>query len=168
MANKKYIGIIKKGLIGLLVIFIVIQFIHPAKNINSTVTADDITTLYPVSDSVHIVLQKACYDCHSNNTSYPWYNNLQPVAWWLNDHVTGGKKELNFSEFGKLTPPRQARKLKKLAHEVEDGDMPLNSYTWIHKDAILTDQEKKMIIGWATTLSKQISAKWIADSLKKG
>ncbi len=153
-------------MIVLLVILVVIQFIHPEKNINATVSAQDMNTMYPIPDSVNQVLQKACYDCHSNNTKYPWYNNIQPVAWWLNDHINEGKKELNFSEYGKRTPPKQAKKLRKIAREVEEGGMPLDSYTWIHKDAKLTDREKQMIINWATSLSKQISDKWVADSLK--
>ncbi len=148
---------IKKSLTGLLVIAVVVQFFHPAKNINTTTSRQDIAALYTVPDSVNQVLQKACMDCHSNNTRYPWYNNVQPVAWWLNDHIKDGKRELNFSEFGARTPEKQARKLKKLAKEVQDGDMPLSSYTWIHKDAILTDQEKNLLITWANTLSDQIS-----------
>lgn len=153
--------------ISLVVVFIIIQFIRPERNNNPTVTSIDFNQMYPIPDSVNKVLEKACYDCHSNVTRYPWYANFQPVAWWLNDHIMEGKKELNFSEFGKRTPPKQAKKLKKLAKEVKEGGMPLDSYTWTHKDAILTEQEKQMIINWATDLSKQISAKWIADSTSK-
>ena len=160
-------GIVKKVLIGLLVVLAVIQFIHPEKNINTTVSSLDMNLMYPIPDSVNEVLKKACYDCHSNNTRYPWYNNIQPVAWWLNDHIQEGKREINFNEFGKRTLPKQARKLKKLAKEVEEGGMPLDSYTWIHKDAALTDREKQMIINWANNLSKQISDKYVADSLSK-
>jgi hypothetical protein len=158
MANKKIGGIIKKTLIVLLVALVVIQFIHPAKNTSNTVMAEDFNNLYPIPDSVQTILQKACYDCHSNNTRYPWYNNIQPVAWWLNDHINEGKRELNFSEFGKRPLAKQAKKLKKLAKEVQEGGMPLNSYTWIHKDAILTDAEKTMLINWANNLSDKIAA----------
>ncbi len=136
-------SILKKVFIGLLVIFVIIQFFHPAKNESTAVTAEDITVLYPTPDSVQHILQKACYDCHSNNTRYPWYNNIQPVAWWMNHHINEGKRELNFSEFSKRTLPKQAKKLKKLAQAIQEGWMPLNSYTWIHKDAILTDAEKE-------------------------
>ena len=168
MTKDKIKIIVKRVLIVLLVLLVVIQFIRPEKNINTTASALDMNTLYPIPDSVNQVLQKACYDCHSNNTRYPWYNNIQPVAWWLNDHITEGKKELNFSEYGKRTLPKQAKKLRKIAREVQEGGMPMDSYTWIHKDARLTDHEKQMLIDWATNLSKQISAQWIADSLKKG
>jgi hypothetical protein len=148
---------VKKVLIGLLVILVAIQFIHPSKNISTTTATQDITVLYPMPDSVHLILQKACYDCHSNNTRYPWYNNIQPVAWWLNDHVNDGKRELNFSEFGNMPPVRQAKKLKKLAQEIQEGGMPLNSYTWIHKNAILTDAEKNLLIDWSTQLAQKIA-----------
>ena len=146
MASTKIKSIIKTSLIVLLAALIIIQFIHPAKNINTVVSQKDITLLYPMPDSVHQILQKACFDCHSNNTRYPWYNNIQPVAWWLNDHITEGKKELNFSEFGSRTLVKQSKKLKKLAKEVQEGGMPLDSYTWIHRDAVLTDREKNILM----------------------
>jgi hypothetical protein len=149
--------IIKYTLIVLLAGLIVIQFFHPAKNINATASPTDIAVLYGVPDSVNQILQKACTDCHSNNTRYPWYNNIQPVAWWLNDHITEGKRKLNFSEFGTRTLQKQAKKMKKTAKEVQEGGMPLPSYTWIHKDAILTEREKNILIAWADTLSDQIS-----------
>ena len=157
MANSKAGNIIKKSLLGLLAILLVIQFIHPAKNASAAITAQDISTMYAVPDSVHVILQKACMDCHSNNTRYPWYDRIQPVAWWLTDHINEGKRELNFSEFGSRTPDKQAKKLKKLAKEVQEGGMPLNSYTWMHKDAILTEQEKNTLITWANNLADQIS-----------
>src|SRR5690348_13454762 len=94
-------SILKKVFIGLLIAFVVIQFFRPAKNISATVLPEDMNVLYPIPDSVHQVLQKACFDCHSNNTRYPWYFNIQPIAWWMGDHIDEGKKELNFSEFGK-------------------------------------------------------------------
>ena len=159
MANTTVKRTIKISLIVLLIALVVIQFIHPAKNIGPVGSPIDIAVLYPMPDSVQRIMEKACNDCHSNNTRYPWYNNLQPVAWWLNHHVEEGKKELNFSEFGKRTLVKQAKKLKKLAKEVQTGGMPLDSYTWIHKDAILTEQEKNILIDWATNLSNQISAK---------
>ena len=150
--------IIKNTFIGLIAIAVIIQFFHPARNISTVASPQDIAALYPVPDSVNQVLQKACMDCHSDNTRYPWYNNIQPVAWWLNDHIKDGKRELNFSEFGARTPDKQARKLKKLAKEVQEGGMPLASYTWIHKDAILTEQEKNLLITWANSLSDHISS----------
>jgi hypothetical protein len=149
---------LKRIAIILVVALVVIQIFRPEKNLATTTNPNDINTMYPLPDSVNKILAKACYDCHSDNTRYPWYFNIQPVAWWMKNHIDEGKRELNFSEFGKRPPAKQAKKLKKVAEAVDEGWMPLNSYTWIHKDAILTSQEKKIIVDWAKNLSQQISA----------
>src|ERR1700759_2095677 len=124
----------KKILIFVLVLLVGIQFIRPAKNQSTTATAQDIMQLYQMSDSVKLVLQKACYDCHSNNTRYYWYHEIMPLGWWLADHVNDGKKHLNFSEFGTYKPKKQDHKLEECEDEVKEGEMPLDSYTWVHKD----------------------------------
>ncbi|HXS35664.1 MAG TPA: heme-binding domain-containing protein [Flavipsychrobacter sp.] len=148
---------VKKILLVLLLVLVVMQFIRPAKNVSHSVNSKDISVLYKVPDSVNTILEKACDDCHSDNTRYPWYNNMQPVAWWLRNHINGGKHHLNFSEFGNYTVAKQVKKLKHVGKEVTDGSMPLDSYLWIHKDAILSDAEKKTLINWADSLSQQIS-----------
>ena len=149
--------IIKRTFIGLLIVLVFIQFIHPAKNVDTTTTPQDITIMYPMPDSVHVILQKACYDCHSNTTRYPWYNNVEPVAFWLNNHIKEGKQHLNFSEFGSYPVAKQVKRLKNTAKEVEEGGMPLSSYLWIHKDAVLTPAKKTMLISWANGLAQRIS-----------
>src|SRR5690348_9264789 len=111
---------LKKIVLLLLTAFIIIQFIRPAKNVSQTPDEAAIEKLYAVPADVETILKKACYDCHSNNTRYPWYNNIQPVTWWLNHHIQEGKGELNFSEFGKYTKEKQAKKLKKSAKEVQE------------------------------------------------
>ncbi len=150
---------IRKIVIGVLAILVVIQFFRPAKNIVTEASTNDIATLYGVPADVEPILKKACFDCHSNNTRYPWYFNFQPVAWWMTDHINEAKEELNFSEFGNLPLPRQLKKIQKTAKAVKDGWMPLNSYTWIHKDAILTDAEKDAIVAWTQNVAKQIESK---------
>ena len=162
MEKKKIKIILNRSLIALFIALVVMQVFHPAKNSTSTISPDDITKLYIVPDSVQKILQKACYDCHSNNTVYPWYNRVQPIAWWLNDHIEEGKDHVNFSEFGKYPLAKQAKKLKKCTHEMQEGDMPLNFYVWIHKDAILSDHEKQLVYDWANNLSIQIAAKTTA------
>ena len=159
--------VIKRVAIVLLVALVVIQLIHPAKNVSAAVPPTDISNMYPVPDSVKTILAKACNDCHSNNTRYPWYSKIQPVDWWLNDHVTEGKDELNLSEFGSFTLLKQSKKLKKMAREVDEGDMPLDSYLWIHKDAVLSPAEKAVFMGWAQGLSQQLYAKVPADEIEK-
>ncbi|MGB5264670.1 MAG: heme-binding domain-containing protein, partial [Lutimonas sp.] len=92
---------IKKILIALFAIFLIIQFFRPEKN-NSNDLTHDVSKKYELPEEVNKILTVACNDCHSNRTEYPWYANVQPVAWWLNDHVVDGKKHLNFSDFTQL------------------------------------------------------------------
>ena len=157
MPNSKA-QIVKRTLTVLLVGLIVIQFIRPAPNANAEINANDITRNYMVPDSVQTILKRACYDCHSNYTVYPWYSKIQPVAFWMNDHIKEGKGHLNFSEFNTYTPEKKAKKLHGVAKVIDEGEMPLESYLWIHKDAKLTNTQKMLVEQWAEGLSKQIAA----------
>lgn len=149
----------KRVIIIILVLLVAIQFIRPSRNQTTELSANDITKHYTVPDTVAAILKRACNDCHSNYTRYPWYTNIQPVGWWLQNHVNGGKDELNFSEFGAYTAKRQSHKMENVAKQIQKGEMPLDSYLWIHKDAILSEGEKKVLIDWANGLSKEIAAK---------
>ncbi len=146
----------KKVLIVIALILVVIQFIKPEKNSSFAAQPNAISTQYFVSDSVVQILKVACYDCHSNNTRYPWYNNLQPVAWWLNDHIKEGNRKFNLDEFTTYSLKRQDKKLNELIESQIDGWMPLNSYTWLHKDANLNNLQRKLLIDWANKTRKQI------------
>lgn len=149
--------VIKKIGIVAIVALAGIQLIRPSKNATDTTPENSILVAYPMPDSVSMILKRSCFDCHSSHTVYPWYANLQPVAWWLNDHITEGKEELNFSEYATYTTKRKLKKLKEIVKEVEEGEMPLPSYTLIHKDAKLTEQEKLLLVTWAKSLSQKIS-----------
>ncbi|GAB3709262.1 heme-binding domain-containing protein [Spirosoma flavus] len=149
---------LRKILLGLLAVFVVIQFFRPEKNQFTAPSPNDITTKYAVPADVQTVLKRSCYDCHSNNTTYPWYDNIQPVAWWLSQHIDEGKDELNFSEFTTYTPKRARHKLEEVGEAVTDGWMPLGSYLWIHHDAKLKPEEAKLIADWASNLRSQIPA----------
>ncbi|MEO5944051.1 MAG: heme-binding domain-containing protein [Ferruginibacter sp.] len=157
---------LKRLLILIVILLALVQF-YPkaAKNISETASANDITTKYPVPDSIKSILKVSCYDCHSNNTVYPWYSKLQPVSWWLNDHILEGKKELNFSEFASYPLKRQYKKLKKINDEVKSGDMPLSSYTFIHRYAKLDDVQKSSIANWVNSLQDTMKAHYPIDSL---
>ena len=141
----------------MLLLLIIIQFIRPSGNHSNKLSPNDITLHYPVPDTVLSILRRSCYDCHSNNTTYPWYNRIQPVAWWLNSHVTDGKRKLNFSEFAAYPPKKQAGKLKNTVEEIKEGGMPLDSYLWIHHDAGLEQGQKDLLIHWADSLQKIIA-----------
>jgi len=157
--------ILKRTFQILLLAFIVIQFFRPAKNKAEGISENDITKVYPVPEDVQSILKTSCYDCHSNNTDYPWYAEVQPVAWWLNDHIEHAKKDLNFSEFGTYNIRRKYRKLEEVSELVHEGEMPLDSYLWIHKDAKLNEQQKLSIANWVTALRDTIKANYPADSL---
>ena len=151
----------------LLIALIVIQFFRPEKNINPGDQPNAISKKYIVSADVKTILDKACMDCHSNNTRYPWYNNIQPVAWWLNDHVIDGKKELNFDEYINKRPRFQYRRMEQTIDLVKKGEMPLDSYTWIHKDAILSEEEKTKLFDWAQSVMDTLKTQYPIDSLKR-
>jgi len=157
----------KKILLVLLAVLVVIQFFHPKKNSSAGPSPNSIAAVYPVPDSVQQVLAVACNDCHSNNTRYPWYNNIQPVAWWLAGHVNDGKKGLNLDEFKTFSPRRQYNKMKSLVHEIQHDGMPLDSYTIIHKDALLNTAQKQLLISWAEDIQRQMENTYPADSLTR-
>ncbi len=156
--------IVKRILLILLIIFIIMQAFRPAKN-NSNDITKDISKSYVVPENVKVILAKACNDCHSNRTRYPWYAEIQPVSWWLANHIKDGKGHLNFNEFDGYRIARQYEKLGECIKEVKEGGMPLPSYTIIHKDAILTAAEKQILYDWCDILRDSIKAQYPADSL---
>jgi hypothetical protein len=155
---------LKKIGIALLVILLVMQAFRPAKN-NSGDMNKDISVSYVVPADVKTILAKACNDCHSNATRYPWYSEIQPVSWWLSDHIKDGKRHFNFNEFTGYPIARQYKKLEECMEEVKKGDMPLSSYTLIHKDAILSDEEKNTLFTWLDIVRDSIKSRYPADSL---
>jgi len=144
---KKYL---KKIVIILVIAFVGIQFIPTTYNLSDTVSENDISKTFEVPSDVQILFETSCYDCHSNNTEYPWYNKIQPVSYIMEDHITEGKEELNFSEIGSYSKRRLKSKLKSIISQIDDEEMPMFSYTIIHRDAILSEEEKQQIKDWAT------------------
>ena len=148
-----------KGIgIFFLAAFVIIQFFKPDKNVSKKVSTDAITSLLMVPQNVKVVLQNACYDCHSNNTRYPWYVSVQPVAWFMANHINEAKDKLNFDLFGTYSHRRQLSKLKSIAGSVKDESMPLFSYTLMHRDARLSSTEKSLLIDWALKTKDSLEA----------
>lgn len=141
----------KKILLGSFIILAAIQFARPAKNLSSATTPgpDDVTVLHPTPPAVKATLARACYDCHSDHTRYPWYAEVQPVGWWIASHVSDGKRHLNFSQFGRYDAKRATRKMNEVIDEVNEHEMPLSSYTLVHRDAVLSDTERDALENWA-------------------
>lgn len=157
---------VKKIGIGLAALFALIQFIRPAEN-NSNDQTQSISTKYNVPKDVENILKTACYDCHSNNTTYPWYAKVQPVLWWLDHHIDEGKREVNFSAFTAKRLAIQNKKFKEIAEQVEKKEMPLPSYTnfGFHADANLTDAQRQTLIQWAKAQMDTLKAHYPEDSL---
>ncbi len=148
----------KKIVWTLLIVFIAMQFVQPVHNKSEQVLATDFTKVYLVPDSIQLILKKACYDCHSNNSSYPWYSNIQPVAWMMARHISNGKDKLNFSDFGSYTNRRQISKLKGIANQIKDDEMPIASYKLMHPKARLLEAEKEMIMNWMNATADSLSS----------
>ena len=147
---------VKIILLILLVAFVGIQFISTERNQSDIVQVTDFMLVNNVPNNIKNNLQVSCYDCHSNNTKYPWYNKIQPVAWFLEEHIKDGKKELNFNEWESLSNRRKASKLRSIIKQIESGEMPLNSYTLIHKDAKLSSEETNEIINFIVQLKNSL------------
>ena len=148
----------KKIVFALLIGFVAIQFIQPARNKTDKVMPTDIQRLYGVPDSVVNVLQTSCYDCHSNNTNYPWYSFIQPAAWFMASHIKEGKTNLNFSGFGAYSNRKQQGKLQAIINSINDNTMPINAYIMLHKNAKLSAVNKTLLLDWITKTKDSLSS----------
>ena len=149
---------LKKIVISSGVVFVAIQFIQPARNKSAQVFPADFSAVYKVPSNVQSIFQNACYDCHSNNTHYPWYSHIQPGAWIMANHIKKGKAKLNFSEFGSNSTRKQISKLKEIFDQIKDDEMPLYSYKLMHKDARLSQGEKDLLMNWMNKTADSLSA----------
>ena len=140
----------------ILIIVILIQFVQPSRNKSGEVMQTDFSTIYSIPDSVFTLFKNACYDCHSNNTNYPWYSNIQPIAGILEKDIIEGKEKLNFSEFGSYSSRRRISKLRDIENRIKDGKMPLKSYKFMHRNARLSDTENDFLIKWIDNLIDSI------------
>ncbi|TDE29357.1 cytochrome C [Flavobacterium ranwuense] len=150
--------IIKKILIIGFVIFLLMQLYQPARNesYEQELTAN-FTKMYDVPKNVETILRTSCYDCHSNNTNYPWYSYIQPGRIFMENHIKKGKKDLNFSEFGDYSKRKQGSKLEAIIKQIKSDEMPLASYTLLHKNAIVTPAQKEEVINWINKTKDSLS-----------
>lgn len=129
--------------------FAVIQFFRIDKNVPPIVSNEALEAAVSVPPDISLILGRSCSDCHSYSTIYPWYVNVQPVAWFMKDHIDDGRRHLNFSIFNTYAAKKKAKKLEEICEQVESKEMPLPSYLWIHHDAVLKDTEAKALCDWA-------------------
>jgi dsDNA-binding SOS-regulon protein len=130
-----------------IVAFVVIQFFQPEKNIGE-VTQNHIFRQEKLPENVQLTIQNACLDCHSNNTRYPFYDRIAPASWMVSKHVTEGKKELNFSEWGEMDAYDKIKALEDIRQELEQNTMPLKAYVVMHREAKLSEEQKTALFTW--------------------
>jgi hypothetical protein len=147
----------KKIVIALLIILIAMQFIRPAQNKGEARGDKDFTHYVQVPEHIKTTLQASCFNCHSNHTNYPWYAAINPIGLWLNHHIEEGKAELNFSDFSTYDHKKIDHKLEETAEEVQEGHMPLPSYTLIHTDTKLSQEQVQQIVEWVKTERQKLN-----------
>ena len=141
--------VLKIMLTIVLFIFIAIQFYQPALNVDKgQVYTTDFTQVYKMPIEVKAVLQTSCYDCHSNNTNYVWYDYVQPARTLVENHIKNAKQDLNFNEWGTYSNRKQERLLNSIKEQIETKQMPLSSYTIMHENAKLNDEQIKVLTNW--------------------
>lgn len=153
---------LKKILLGVALVALGLQFFQIDKTNPEFDPAQDIINITSPPTEVASILKTACYDCHSYQTKYPWYTNIQPLAWWIKDHIDHGREELNFSEWDTYSFRRADHKLEESSELVLEHEMPLPSYLWAHSDARLTDAQIKTLTSWFDQLRENMQA--IQDS----
>ncbi|WP_421874899.1 heme-binding domain-containing protein [Marinoscillum sp.] len=148
---------IKRTSIGLAVVLVLIQFWPTDRPETIVDNPNDIHQEMVINAEVSDLLKAACYDCHSTEVIYPWYASVAPVSFWINEHIADGSRHLNFSEWATYSPKRKHHKLEEIYEEVEEGEMPLDSYTWIHSEARLTQEQVDLLVNWAKSEMQKIN-----------
>ena len=143
-------------LVSVVAALILIQFIRPEKNLGELVSETDFIQVSQVPDSLASVFLNSCYDCHSDHTRYPWYGNMAPFSWYLNNHVVEGKAHLNFSSWGIMDKAQKVTALDQICEESSSGSMPLQSYLVIHRYSKLSEQDIQAICDWAEAESLKV------------
>lgn len=137
---------LKNITIFLIFLLLLIQSVRFDKTSEPLDPAKDFVTITSANAEVSHILKIACYDCHSNQPTYPWYANLAPISWWMQNHIDEGSHHLNFSIWGTYSEKRKDHKLEECIEMVEEDEMPLASYTWMHKEAKLTDEQRLQLV----------------------
>lgn len=149
--------VLKPILVGILVTFVVIQFIARPEKINEPVNENDIISVLEIEGPMATMLKSACYDCHSDQPRYPWYASIAPVSWKIGQHIEEGRDELNFSKWATFSAKRRDHKLEEMIEEVEGGKMPQPNYVRMHSEAKLTDEQVASLKIWVTAERAKIA-----------
>lgn len=138
----------KKISIGLIALLVIIQFFRIDKINPAIIEENDFIIIANPPENVAKIIKTSCYDCHSNETKYPWYTNFAPLSWWIKHHIDEGRDELNFSEWGTYKEKRKNHKIEECIELIDEDEMPLSSYLITHSDAKLTDDDKRSLLEW--------------------
>ena len=138
----------KVAAIAIVIGFITLQFFGIDKTNPPIVHSETLEATVAVPPDVALIMGRSCNDCHTNKTVYPWYANIQPAGWFLKDHIDEGKRKLNLSKFNTFDTKKKIKKLEEICEQVESSEMPLPSYLWIHRYAVLSENERKAICDW--------------------
>lgn len=152
---------LKNVLILLFGVVIIFQFFQIDRSVPVIDPSSDVFAVLEASEEVQQLVQAACYDCHSHKTDYPWYSYVAPVSWWIKDHIEHGRKHLNFSKWTSYEPKKAAHKLEECFEEVAKEVMPLESYTWAHAKARLTEAQRAKLVSWFKQSKRKIESKTI-------
>ena len=147
---------IKRVIIIGIIVIAGLQFIPVHRNISTETLSTDFIQTFNPPEKVADLISNSCYNCHSNNTSYPWYSYIQPVGLYLQGHINEGKEHLNLSEFGNYSARRQNSKLTMMIDQIENNQMPLPAYTLIHRDAKLSGGDKKLVLKYLQSLKDSL------------
>ncbi len=134
----------KKTLMIIIIILIIIQLI-PIDKSNPPI---DQNIALKAPKEVEGILKKACYDCHSNETKWPFYANIAPLSFSISSHVKEAREALNFSEWKNIDPKIKTKRVQRAIKTIKNGMMPLSTYLWLHKEAKLTKEEKRVLTTW--------------------
>lgn len=140
-------------LLGLLGAFVVLQFFQIDKTNPAQDDQQDLLSIVGPPTDVSQMLQEACYDCHSHETSYPWYANIQPVGWWLKGHIDEGREHFNFSTWAAYDKEEKAHKAEEAAEEIGEAHMPIKPYLFTHPEARLSDGQRERLVHWFEALA---------------
>lgn len=148
--------ILKLVAVLLLLAFVALQFYRPDRTNPQIVAAETLEASTPISEPMRVSLKRSCNDCHSNETVYPWYSNIAPFSWLVADHIEEGRRELNFSVWNTYSAKKKRRKLDEICEQITIGEMPHEQYLWIHRDARLSEEDKKALCAWAESEKAKI------------
>lgn len=143
----------RKLLLACLLAVLLIQLIRPERTAEPLDPLNDLIAVTKPSAEVEAILRMACYDCHSGQPRYPWYANVAPISWWLQHHVNEGREHFDVSSWGKASVKKRDHKVKEAVEMLEEGEMPLPSYTWTHADARLSEAQRATLMAYFRSLS---------------